>query len=181
MDFTRETIVEALVEVGEELHHRRKIGDIAVFGGSAMILQFDLDFVTHDVDAVIDAEHGEVTAAVHEVARRRGWERSWLNEGVSVYLSPERSGALQLYGEFPSPERVGLRVYVADAQYLLAMKLQAFRVGRRDVDDIVMLARHLGLTTVEELVGVAARNFPDHPLDARKRRLLGDVTARLAP
>lgn len=181
MDFTRETIVEAFAEVGEELHRRRKIGDIAVFGGSAMILQFDLDFVTHDVDAVIEAEHGAVTAAVQEVAKRRGWERSWLNEGVSVYLSPERSGALRLYGEFPSTERVGLRVYVADAPYLLAMKLQAFRMGRRDVEDIVTLARHLRLTTVEELVDVNARNFPDHPLDDRKRRLLGDLAARLAP
>lgn len=181
MDFTRESVVSAFTEVGERLFQRRKVGDIAVFGGSAMILQFDVDFVTHDVDAVIDSEHGEVIAAVHDVARRRGWESSWLNEGVSVYLSQQRTSATRLYGEFPSAERVGLRVYVATAPYLLAMKLQAFRVGRRDVDDIVVLARHLGLSTVDELAEVAAVNFPDHPLDQRKRRLLGDLIARLVP
>ena len=85
MNFTRETIGEALTEVGEELHRRRKIGDVAVFGGSAMILQFDLDFVTHDVDPVIDTEHAEVTAAVHAMAKRRG--RRLLGD-VAARLAP---------------------------------------------------------------------------------------------
>lgn len=179
MDFTRETIVEALTEVGETLYRRRKIGDIAMFGGSAMILQFNLDFVTQDIDAIIQQEHGEVISAVHDVARRRGWPTGWLNEGVSVYLSAEHAGAMTLYGEFPNSDRVGLRVYVAKPEYLLAMKLRALRVGRRDIDDVVTLARHLGVRTIEGLSRIVARNFPNEPLDARKLELLTDVVRKI--
>lgn len=160
MDFTRENIVAALTEMGEALHARRKIGDIAVFDGSAMILQFDVDFITHDVDAVIDAEHGAVIAAVQEVARRRNWPSGWLNEGVSVYLSPERGRALELYDEFPSPERVGLRIYVAKPEYLLAMKLQALRTGGRDVADVMTLAPAPGS---EDRGGADRRRRPQLP------------------
>lgn len=89
MEFTREAVVEALTEVGEQLVQRRKIGDIAVSGGRAMLLQFDVAFITQDIDAIIGAEHGAVTQAVQEVGRSRGWNSTWLNEGVSVFLSPD--------------------------------------------------------------------------------------------
>ena len=179
-EFDRETIIAALTEVGEELHRRRKVGDVAVFGGSAMLLQFGTEFVTRDVDAVIDAEHGEVTRAVQEVARTRGWPSSWLNEGVSVYLSPDHRAGVSLYGEFPSPQRVGLRVYVAKPEYLLALKLRALRIGTRDVSDVLTLARHLDIRTLDGLLAVIGRTFPHEPLDARRRVLLADVVAELS-
>lgn len=179
MEFDRNEIIKALTEVGEILHQRRKIGDIAIFGGSAMALQFDVAFVTHDVDALISSDHGDVMDAVQEVGRRHGWNSTWLNEGVSIYLSPEAQGHLASFATFPSPERVGLRVYVAKPEYLLALKLRALRIGSRDVDDAVSLARHLGLATTEDLAEVVRRNFPNEPLDARKQMILSEIVERL--
>ena len=180
MDFTRQSIVEALTALGEALYQRRKVGDIAVFGGSAMILQFDVAFVTDDIDAIISTGHGDVMQAVQEIGRERGWNSSWLNEGVSVYLSPNARDHLTPYGVFPDSERVGLRVYVAKPDYILALKLRALRIGSRDFEDVVTLANHLGLRALDELVAVVARNFPREPLDTRKRLLLADVVAMLA-
>ena len=181
MELTREDIVGAFREIGDILHRRRKIGDIAVFGGSAMLLQFSVDFVTDDVDAVIESEHGEVIRAVQELAEARGWRPGWLSEAVSVYLSAEHRASLQLFGEFPSPERVGLRVYVAKPEYLLALKLRALRMGTRDMEDVLTLARHLNLRTVDHLLDVLQRNFPNMPLDTRRRILIGDLVRQIEP
>jgi len=180
VDFTRERIVEALTEVGERLYHRRKIGDVAVYGGSAMILQFDVAFITQDVDAIVNSEHGEVMRAVQEVGREKGWSSSWLNEGASVYVSPRDADDMSHYGSFPSEDRVGLRVYVAKPEYLLALKLRALRIGSRDVEDVLMLARHLGVRTIEEFVAVVGRNFPNEQLDVRKRLVLSDIVDQLS-
>jgi Nucleotidyltransferase of unknown function (DUF6036) len=180
MEFDRDEIIKALTEVGEILHQRRKIGDVAIFGGSAMALQFDVAFVTHDIDAIISSDHGDVMDAVQEVGRRHGWNSTWLNEGVSVYLSPDAQDHLTTFATFPSPERVGLMVFLAKPEYLLALKLRALRIGSRDVDDVMVLARHLGLTTAEELSEVVRRNFPNEPLDGRKQLILSEIAERLA-
>lgn len=179
MEITKESLLAALSEVGEILYRRGKVGDIAIYGGSAMILQFDVSFATQDVDAVINGEHGEVTRAVQEVARRHGWASSWLNEGVSVYLSPEANQNLDFYGDFPSPTRTGLRVYVASAEYILALKLRALRVASRDLQDVLTLAQHLGFTTLEQLLDVLKKNFPNEPLDARRLMILSDLVEKL--
>lgn len=181
MEFDRGEIIKALSEVGEILYQRRKIGDIAVFGGSAMALQFDVAFITHDIDALIESGHGDVMDAVQEVGRRHGWTSTWLNEGVSAYLSADASDHLDSFATFPSPERVGLRVYVAKPEYLLALKLRALRIGSRDIDDAIILARHLGLTTLDALSDIVRQNFPSEPLDQRKRMILSELAERLKP
>lgn len=180
MDLTRDSIVEALTEIGERLHRQNKIGEITVFGGAAMLLQFDTAFVTGDIDAVIDAEHGALTRAVRDIGLERGWYSTWLNDGVQQYLAPEGGAGQAYFRSFPNEERVGLRVFLAKPEYLLALKLRALRGGTRDREDALALARHLELRTQVELQALVARNFPSEPLDERRRRLLFDLAAELS-
>lgn len=60
------------------------------------------------------------------------------------------------------------------------MELRALRIGSRDVEDVLTLARHLGLRTLDEFMAILGRNFPREPLDARKRLILSDIVAELA-
>lgn len=82
---TRDVIEAAFRDMGEILLRERTVGEIAVYGGAAILLQFDATFATRDVDAVIGGAHVAVQRAAHEVARRRGWPTSWLSEAVSAY------------------------------------------------------------------------------------------------
>ena len=48
----------------------------------------------------------------------------------------------------------GLRVSVASPRHMLAMKARAAR-DARDLDDIVLLCRHLGISSVSQVVALA--------------------------
>jgi hypothetical protein len=173
---TREAIEDAFREMGEILVRQRKVGEIAVYGGAAILLQFDATFATRDVDAVIEGAHGAVQSAAQEVARRRDWPTGWLSEAVSAYLPRNRD--LRSHASYPSESRVGLRVYVAPPEYILAMKLAALRVRSRDLEDAAMLARETGRTTAEALRDLHARFFPDQPLDPRRAATVEEVARR---
>ena len=52
------------------------------------------------------------------------------------------------------------------------MKVLAAR--RRDVEDISYLVKHLGLSSVAEILEVCAAVFPDEPVPDRARLILED-------
>jgi hypothetical protein len=175
---SRTDVEAALHEVGEILSHAGKVAEIAVYGGAAIMLQFEVTFRTADVDAKVESgDHGALMQAAHDVAKRRGWLRSWLSEAVTVYLG--EPGGTSLHRSYPDETRVGLRVYVAKPDYLLAMKLRAMRIGSRDESDAVMLARTTGITTMDGMVAVIGRYFPKEPPDARRIAIVGQFAKRL--
>ncbi len=61
----------------------------------------------------------------------------------------------------------------ASPEHLLAMKVLAAR--RRDADDIRHLVRHLGLSTVKDVLALCADVFPDEEVPGRARLVLEDV------
>ena len=75
-----------------------------------------------------------------------------MNDGAKGFMPGRDPGATVLF-ESPS-----LRVELASAEYLLAMKVRAARV-ELDADDIHTLYVILGFTTVEEGLSVAERYY----------------------
>lgn len=163
----RALITEALRRLGERLAYRGIVADIYVFGGAAMALAYDLRRSTRDVHALLQP-HGAVLAEARSVATELGLPQWWLNEQASAYVSPAGDPAAPLVFDHP-----GLRVHAASPQHLLAMKVLAGR--RRDADDIRLLAGHLGLTTVEEVLRTCASVFPDEPVPRRSELLLDEM------
>ena len=74
-----------------------------------------------------------------------------------------------------SSRRLGLRVAVASARMLLALKVLAHRVGEDD-DDVRLLARELGLATADAVLAVATEVFGDR-LDVAARFYVGELFA----
>ena len=77
----------ALTRLGNVLRERRVTGEIAVFGGAAIVLGFDFRNATQDVDAMIIQGHGQVVKAQQEVGTELGLPPNWLNEQGTSYLS----------------------------------------------------------------------------------------------
>src|ERR1700750_1352250 len=73
----------AAVDAGTKLQ-------IAVYGGSALMLASNFRFATEDVDiAEIGGQWpGWVTSVVAALARENGWSSDWLNDAVTFHLSP---------------------------------------------------------------------------------------------
>jgi len=177
-ELTREAVEDAFREMGEILSRTGKLAEIAVYGGAAIMLQFEVTFRTRDVDAHVQSgDHGALMQAAREVAERRGWLRSWLSEAVTVYLG--EPGGTSLYGSYPNDARVGLRVYVAKPDYLLAMKLRAMRVGSRDEADAAMLARASNAVSFDVMMALLKKYFPREPPDARRVAIIGQFAEQL--
>jgi len=175
---SRDDVAAAFQELGEALARARKVVEVAVNGGAPILLQFDVNFRTGDVDATVESgDHGALLQAVQDIADRRQWLRSWFSEAVSVYVSDV--DATMFHRSYPSETRVGLRVYVAKPDYLLAMKLRAMRIGSRDEADATLLARASGMTSYVAMVDLLTHYFPKEPAAPRQLALVAQFAETL--
>ncbi len=92
-----------------------------------MMLTFPARPATRDVDAVVRGDASFMRDAVAAVARARGWSDRWLNDAVKGFLSERDSTSVVLFRSYPSETRLGLRVFLAQPEYLLAMKCIAMQ------------------------------------------------------
>jgi hypothetical protein len=163
-------IEEAFRLMGQYLLDRKAFGEIAVYGGSAIILQFEWRLRSEDVDVrVISAgNHGLVMNAARYAAEELGLSSSWLNETVAMYASRgEGEGDRVFVGLYPSFERFGLRVTAAKPEYMLAMKLSALErvtADDRDFNDAIQLGIECAVTTVQGLQNVFKKYFAGEEL-----------------
>jgi len=165
--FTPERLGEALHEMGQIAYEAGRVIDIAIYGGSCLMLVSNFRIATSDVDAVATEDQGFIDRAAQLIASRRGWPHNWLNDGVRTYLSPQVDGFEQhmLFRTYPSEESPGLRVFVPTAEYMLAMKLMALRLdtsgGKSDLEDIINLMQISGMKEKGDILRFASRFYPE--------------------
>lgn len=168
--FDRDALLDAFDRIGRAAALAGTKLQIAVYGGSALMLASNFRFTTEDVD-VSKLEHplpDWLGTVVGEIAQQNGWDEDWFNDGVAFHLSPLADSAADHleFGTFPrDSETAGLLVSVPSAEYLLALKLKAFRVldpvrGETERLDILNLMRVVGIATVEEAIALLGRYFP---------------------
>ncbi|MEE2951259.1 MAG: hypothetical protein VYD57_08390 [Pseudomonadota bacterium] len=155
--FDKARLIEALERLGNDLLARGLFIELAVYRGSAIVLQFDWGRSTEYVDPVVREGYDEhaLGVSVAVVARQMGLEGDWLNNAVGMYTPlGENDDLFDVMGNYPMTGTPGLRVLTAKPQYLLAMKLQALRNidrGDKDLDDARALASHLAIDDEGEL------------------------------
>ena len=166
----REKMIEALEDLADRLERRRAQGSIYLVGGAAIALAYSEERLSDDIDDRIESGHGAVQKAILEIARERGWHDSWLNE-QAAYIPAGREAAAPLVFY-----RSGLSVRAASPERILAMKVISARP--KDIDDIVALLPLTDIRTLEALLDLAGRTFPDESLPARSREAAEDAMNR---
>jgi hypothetical protein len=180
--FDREALLDAFDEIGRAAVEAGTKLQIAVYGGSALMLASNFRFATEDVDI---ADIGQkwpdwLSSAVERISTKNGWSATWLNDAVTFHLSPlaQADRDLMLFGNFPRrAQQTGLVVFVPTARYMLALKLKALRVsdfekGQQDMADVAHLLKALNLTDIEQAIEVLAEFFPKSASDADKQRFV---------
>ena len=77
---TAQDLHDAFMELGTQARKEGKVIDLAVYGGSALMLASNFRVATQDVDAVVEGDQSLVTLLAEEIARIRGWSPDWLND-----------------------------------------------------------------------------------------------------
>jgi hypothetical protein len=180
--FGRDALLDAFDQIGRAAALAGTKLQIAVYGGSALMLASNFRFATEDVD-VSELERplpDWLVAVVHEIAAKNDWQDDWFNDGVALHLSSlaDRAADHLEFGTFPrdgSPP--GLVVSVPSAEYLLALKLKAVRVmdpvrGEMERLDILNLMQVVGISSVEEAIALLGRYFPVSAASSEKQRFL---------
>jgi hypothetical protein len=158
---TREQILAALESLNRGLAERGIMGEVCLFGGAVMVLAFKARLATKDVDAVFEPA-SIVRELARQVAESAGLPANWLNDGVKGYLSARHEKITP--GSLPQFDH--LRVLMPTAEYLLAMKCLASRIGigageADDTSDIAFLIRRLGLKNPGSVMDIVAAYPPE--------------------
>lgn len=160
---TRDRIIALFETLDLEITRTGVKAELLVVGGAVMTVVFQAREQTKDIDAIFEPAD-IVRAAVIRIAEREGLAPDWLNDAVGGFLSPRAQFDPYFEGE-------SLRVFVARADYLLAMKILAMRKEQEyhDLDDIRFLCRYLGVTTADQAMHIVERYYPVSRLQPRHR------------
>ncbi|MHB1163953.1 MAG: DUF6036 family nucleotidyltransferase [Candidatus Nanopelagicales bacterium] len=162
-------ISRLLHALDSELAARGTTADVYLVGGAAIALSFDSARTTRDLDAVF-VPATQVRAAAQAVADANGLTADWLNDAVKGFVPPGTDTNQTVVFESPH-----LRVCVASAEHLLAMKVAAARV-EQDRGDLALLVGVLGLSSADEAIAVARACLgPGYPIPPRAQYLLEEI------
>src|SRR6201992_3036020 len=180
--FGREALLDAFERIGRAAVEAGKKLQIAVCGGSALMLASNFRFATEDVD-VSELEHplpAWLASVLREIAEENHWHDDWFNDGVAFHLSSlaDRAADHLEFGSFPRDGTPpGLAVWVPSAEYLLALKLKAARVmdplrGETERLDILNWMQVVGISTAEDAIALLGRYFPVSAALPEKQRFI---------
>jgi len=172
---TRAQIVRALTRLGELCAAAAIKAEIAIYGGTVMMIAYDCRQATKDVDAIFRPA-GVIEPLIRQVAVELKLPEDWMNSGVKTFV-----GAREARQEFSELQIPGLVLTRPSPEYLLAMKCLAarlptmFRTG--DVEDIKFLVRKLRLRSIKEVDAIVGDYYGDQRLENGKRWLVEKLIA----
>jgi len=143
---SKKDIDNYFLEINDRLNKIGKHGEIVMAGGAALTVVFNARGATHDIDALFKPSI-EFREIIEQMAQEHGLEKDWLNDGVKGFFTDKLKA--DLYKSFSN-----LEVYSIDAEGLLALKLTSARRRSKDMEDSIMLMKHLEIQNIEELYGI---------------------------
>jgi len=155
-----ERITGLLTELGRRCAAVGLSVEMFVVGGGAIALAYSDDRATRDIDAVFEPK-----MPVYEMARAMASElelpQDWLNDGVKGLLPDVEDTGRQF-----TVVSEGIRIVVPSPEYLFATKAVAARIGVDD-DDVGLLGRRIGITSVDEAYEVVERFYRRDRISAK--------------
>ncbi|HEX4583694.1 MAG TPA: DUF6036 family nucleotidyltransferase [Burkholderiaceae bacterium] len=175
-------ILRGLRKIHEKAKQAGVVIDLAVYGGAAMALAFDLRHATRDVDAVVRGNPDFLRRVAQEVADEEGWPDDWLNDGVKGFVSSQEQ--MRLMEDFEPSPAGGLRVYTPTPEYLFAMKCMAMRPegigGSHDISDIEALADEAGIRNAADALALVESFYPSSRIPPKVKFGVEEIMERVA-
>lgn len=178
---SRSDILRGLARLDDMAREADKVVDLAVYGGAALALSFDMRVSTRDVDAVVRGSPDFVRSCGAIIAEEEGWPANWLNDGVKGFLAAKEE--MRLMQEFRAADGKGLRVFVPSPEYLFAMKCMAMRAegidGSHDISDIEALAEIAKIPDAKSALELVESFYPARRVPPKVRFGVEEIMERV--
>ena len=158
-----------LNEINTELKKKNIRGEIALYGGAVMLLVFDARDVTKDIDAIFVPKK-EFTETITHITEKYKLQDDWLNDGIKGFVDNNK-------GLIKYQTMSNLIIYVAKAEYILAMKCHASRVepDSKDKEDIKFLIKYLKLKNVDEVLNLVEKYIPKSRIETKTQYFVEEI------
>lgn len=136
-DITKKNLDRYLYELAKEykkLAGRNTPAELILIGGAVVVSQYHFREATTDIDAIIQAA-SVMKEAIIQVEERLELPHGWINSDFQKTTSYSRN-LVRCSSYYRSFCQV-LSVRMVKAEYLIAMKLCAYRYYKHDISDIV--------------------------------------------
>lgn len=133
-----DTYLKELAKQFRKLNGKAMPAEITLVGGASIIINYGFRDSTYDVDALIHASSA-MKDPINYVTDTLGLPNGWLNEDFKSTRSytPRLVNYSKYYRTFSNV----LTVRTITGEYLVAMKLMAYRQYKHDISDIVGILR----------------------------------------
>lgn len=133
-----DTYLKELAKQFRKLNGKAMPAEITLIGGASILINYGFRDSTYDVDALIHASSA-MKDAINYVTDTLGLPNGWLNEDFKNTKSytPRLVNYSKYYRTFSNV----LTVRTITGEYLVAMKLMAYRQYKHDISDIVGILR----------------------------------------
>lgn len=156
-----DTYLKELAKRFRRLNGKTMPAEITLIGGASILINYGFRDSTYDVDALIQASSA-MKDAINYVTDMLGLPNGWLNEDFKNTKSytPRLVNYSQYYRTFSNV----VTVRTITGEYLVAMKLMAYRQYKHDISDIVGILReqaHAGEPLTFEQIDRAVTDLYD--------------------
>ena len=133
-----DSYLKAVAKQYKKLNRNGMPAEITLIGGASILINYSFRNSTYDVDALIQAS-SSMKDAINYVTDTVGLPNGWLNDDFrnTTSYTPRLVAFSKYYRTFSN--MVTIRTIAGE--YLVAMKLKAFRQYKHDVSDIVGILR----------------------------------------
>ena len=166
-----DTYLKELAKQFRKLNGKAMPAEITLIGGASILINYGFRDSTYDVDALIHASSA-MKDAINYVTDTLGLPNGWLNEDFKNTKS--YTPRLVNYSKYYRTLSNVLTVRTITGEYLVAMKLMAYRQYKHDISDIVGILREqqnsgdpLTLERIDKAVKDLYDNWDNLPENAK--------------
>ena len=156
-----DSYLKAVAKQFRKLNGKSMPAEITLIGGASILINYGFRDSTYDVDALIHAS-SSMKDAINFVTDTMGLPNGWLNEDFKNTKSytPRLVNYSKYYRTFSNV----VTVRTITGEYLVAMKLMAYRQYKHDISDVVGILRDqqkAGDPLTFEQIDTAVKNLYD--------------------
>lgn len=169
-NITKEKFLEIMECLNEKLHENKMELSINIYGGTAMMVCFDVRPATKDIDAIFDISP-QLNNILSDIAETYCLDKDWINQEIKEPLKHLKTEDMKELYKFNN-----LKILAPSAEQMLAMKIFSARPEPyKDFDDAEYLIQYLKIENLNDVFEIFDKYVGRKYLGERQKMFLNYI------